>query len=738
MNDYYKFGKWTGLFLLVILLQWLPTTIITAQTNAFKIDDHLYSYYVKLNKYIRSDVSLAMADTLFNMSAVRNDKKAQCLALTMKNMHYYYEGNLPRLIETMKVTQNFALKTPYKQYYFDPWNRLINYYLKKNQITKALEETNAYQKEALRLNNGYGISQSYRKLADIYTIMGDTRLALGEFKNAIRVRKEMNDLRDINDLYYGIGGCYNSLGDYQRSKMYFQMAYEGYTKNKFKASCVGLFRAYVDEGIHSDSIEYFKKICDREYAENQLLSSNKEYYLECLVKYYIIKKDYQKALEYANLAMDNAPAVLKRDVYLAMGDYKNAYKNMVEYLDLETASRDRANQALMVELVAKTNQSILEKEKQQLELNNTQMKLQQSLSHEKIMHMLQLQNKLELDNRQLALEKQKAIIDRNTSEISKAKAKNKFEESLLMRQKDREHFLEKENTVKKHLLLISFLFLIAVVSFSIIYIYIRYKQNEQLKKEKDLAERAQAYADEQRKKAERADSLKSLFLQNMSHEIRTPLNAIVGFNDVLNGDSDVIISGEERKQFVGLIRSNSDLLITLVNDILDLSKLESGTYQMSVTHFCAQDVCEIVMASLKSKVNEGVVTHLDLAKDKIWIDSDQQRIQQLLSNLVSNACKYTERGSITMACHIVELNESDKGRKEKVLEFSVTDTGSGIPLEMSEIIFERFEKLNSFKQGTGLGLHICKHIAELLNGKIYVDNTYRDGARFVFRLPLPI
>ena len=84
------------------------------------------------------------------------------------------------------------------------------------------------------------------------------------------------------------------------------------------------------------------------------------------------------------------------------------------------------------------------------------------------------------------------------------------------------------------------------------------------------------------------------------------------------------------------------------------------------------------------------------------------------------------------------LNDSDKSRKEKVLEFSVTDTGSGIPLEMSEIIFERFEKLNSFKQGTGLGLHICKHIAELLNGKIYVDNTYRDGARFVFRLPLPI
>lgn len=184
-----------------------------------------------------------------------------------------------------------------------------------------------------------------------------------------------------------------------------------------------------------------------------------------------------------------------------------------------------------------------------------------------------------------------------------------------------------------------------------------------------------------------------------------------------------------------MIRTNSDLLITIVNDILDLSKLESGSYHVVKMDVCVQDLCKTAMSSVESRMSTGVKAIMDMPNEAIHITTDAQRLQQLIMNLLTNSCKHTTEGTITLSCKIKIQGYGEAMEGHRVLEFAVSDTGPGIPAEMADKIFERFEKLDSFKQGTGLGLSICKQIASILEGEIYLDCSYHQGAKFIFLHP---
>ncbi|MEG1738386.1 MAG: HAMP domain-containing sensor histidine kinase [Odoribacter sp.] len=230
-----------------------------------------------------------------------------------------------------------------------------------------------------------------------------------------------------------------------------------------------------------------------------------------------------------------------------------------------------------------------------------------------------------------------------------------------------------------------------------------------------------------KEKAEESDRLKSAFLANMSHEIRTPLNAIVGFSNVLVTEN---FSKEEQKEFVEVIQTNSDLLLRLIGDILDISRLETGRLKFTYEDCDVIGLCHKILAttSFSKKIDVEYVFETDM--EACLLRTDVQRLQQVLINLVSNANKYTERGRITLA---FQENET-----KDFLIFSVTDTGSGIPLEKQQKVFERFEKLDEYAQGTGLGLAICKLTVEFLGGKIWIDQNYVGGARFMFSHPIKI
>ena len=238
--------------------------------------------------------------------------------------------------------------------------------------------------------------------------------------------------------------------------------------------------------------------------------------------------------------------------------------------------------------------------------------------------------------------------------------------------------------------------------------------------------RSQMRQEAMKEKAVQAIQRKNMFLSNMSHEVRTPLNAIVGFSAVLT-DEDESFDDESRREFSEIIKVNSFQLLKLINDILDFSDFENDNITFNIrTHDAVKlcnEVVETVMASRKLEVEMRFDTDLSV----LMLDTDDARLRQVLINLLVNAAKFTEQGSI-----VLELKMADAD----TALFSVTDTGCGIPPEKQHLIFERFEKLNDFVQGSGLGLSICQLIVKYMNGKLWVDSGYTRGARFCFTHPL--
>jgi len=227
-------------------------------------------------------------------------------------------------------------------------------------------------------------------------------------------------------------------------------------------------------------------------------------------------------------------------------------------------------------------------------------------------------------------------------------------------------------------------------------------------------------------KAERAIKKKNMFLSNMSHEVRTPLNAIVGFSAVLSSDDDSF-DEDSRKEFCEIIKVNSFQLLKLINDILDFSDFENDNITFNIRPYDAVKLCKEVVETVSASRKLEVELRFDTELSDLVMDTDDARLRQVLINLLVNATKFTKEGSI-----VLKLEMSDRN----TAFFSVTDTGCGIPLEKQDLIFERFEKLNDFAQGSGLGLSICKLIVTYMKGRLWVDSNYTQGARFCFTHPL--
>ena len=326
-------------------------------------------------------------------------------------------------------------------------------------------------------------------------------------------------------------------------------------------------------------------------------------------------------------------------------------------------------------------------------------------------------NGLKLSNAQLEILNRGLALQRAKSETARQKSDARYQKSKALA-------AIQEAAANRKMTFILILLLIAVIMGFVSYIILRLRSSKRLKAEMNEVKKARNEAEIAREEAERANQLKTLFLQNMSHELRTPLNAIVGFSEML-ADTSIPISDAEKAQFVGLVQSNSKLLTTLVNDVLDLSTLESGGYEPEIQEFSASNLCEQAVSMLINRVPVNVVLRFVKPSEDLMLKSDRTRVLQVLTNFLTNACKYTEKGSIVLTFD----------RQPSQVVFSVTDTGCGISAENSERIFDRFEKLNSFKQGNGLGLNICRSVAHLLHGEILLDTSYTGGSRFLFTLP---
>ncbi|WP_300701230.1 ATP-binding protein [Bacteroides sp.] len=258
--------------------------------------------------------------------------------------------------------------------------------------------------------------------------------------------------------------------------------------------------------------------------------------------------------------------------------------------------------------------------------------------------------------------------------------------------------------------------IILLIMFSLLAIRLRKQQIRVAQSTRDLAT--------SRTNAENATRAKSIFLSNMSHEIRTPLNALSGFSSLLTQEG---LDTETRNQCNEVIQQNSELLLKLINDVIDLSSLEFGKLQFSIGKHDAVSICQNVLDTVNKVKQTQAELLFSTELEEMIIETDDSRLQQVLINLLINATKFTPQGSITL-----ELKMDTDG----IALFSVTDTGCGIPRDKQATIFQRFEKLNENAQGSGLGLSICQLIIEHIGGKIWIDPDYTGGSRFCFTHPV--
>ncbi len=275
---------------------------------------------------------------------------------------------------------------------------------------------------------------------------------------------------------------------------------------------------------------------------------------------------------------------------------------------------------------------------------------------------------------------------------------------------------ERDSLISKQIYMVG---VIVCALFLILFIILSWKKIFRLRN-------SQQRKEAMKRQAEQAILRKNVFLSNMSHEVRTPLNAIVGFSVLLASDGENF-DDESRKEFCDIIKVNSAQLLKLINDILDFSDFENDNTTFHIKTYDVVKLChetiETVVASRKLQVKIRFETDFK----KLMVETDDARLRQVLINLLVNATKFTEDGTILLSLGLIDENTA---------LFTVTDTGCGIPFEKQQLIFERFEKLDDFAQGTGLGLSICRLILKYMNGKIWVDSEYRQGARFCFSHPL--
>lgn len=633
---------------------------IIAQNKDFNMDSTLYSYYQKCEKAAKTPKILTMADTLFHMAEKLGDKRTQAAALCHKANYFYY-------------TQE-----------------------SQDSLRKYVKEVQSFAKATKQPKYYYWIWQRY---VENYIKRRQFNLALLELE---AMQKEALS----EDYKLGLISCYKLMALIYNSKNNTSLAFqyqkealdlsEQYSSEEEDFNRSNIYATLVCFLLDMENLEdayfYLQKAFQTAKTSNQLFIAK---YYETM--YWRRKKDTRRMLQNIHeLEALNIPVRINT-IREAWSQY---YREIGEY--------EKANEML----------DSLQKEK----YFNTQEFLQKktfTLKHipgkekETIFYYDQYQNYIDSISKadaQISLEEFATIMD-----VTRLNAEN----------------TELELAVNKQRLYVVYGFLVGLGIFILAMSFFTLKVvklNKSLRRSKeDLQKRNQALIEadliitQEKERAESASKMKTAFIQNMSHEIRTPLNSIVGFSQAL---AEELEDNEDIKMYADIISQNSNDLLKLVGDVIELSSLEVADQKEEMSPIYINSLCTTAIIQIKHKLAPGVELQFNAWENEFPIQSSERRIITVLSNLLHNAAKFTSKGSIILDCRLSD--------DEKQIEITITDTGIGIPEDKQEWVFERFAKVDEFSQGSGLGLSISRLAAQRIGGDVIIDSTYKDGCRMLF------
>ena len=651
-----------------VFLQLVLGTVFAQTVDSTHIKN-MHAYYKKHFSDPTDPIVLTASDTLLDMAIRCNDTVMSKIALGAKLDYYYYGQG-------------------------------------ENRTDSVIAGVNRLKRFARSVGNAELYYWAWAaRLVNYYIIQGEYNIALLEAEKMLQEAKKEGKQESIAECYYALANVYAAKGLMKKSQEFMLKEidiFENTDVVRYNISCQysDAAKIYIDLGEEEKAPELLKKALKAVKSPYHEVTANLVY-----VSLYLAQGDTvaaRQALEKCRQMYADEPSLKRHIHYL--------YDVEIDY-DWKVGNFQKALNVLderETELKRKNNLATL------MQLRKTKADILWDMNRKEEAAGLY---------RDFLLE-QKKEKERN-EEVATGEFATMLNLQQLTAEKGRLEKISQEKQLQNtRIILFSVIGILCVV---IVFLWQQRKLNAKLEKSRDKLDeknRILIEAKEELRKAkevaEQSNWLKTMFIQNMSHEIRTPLNSIVGFSGVL---VDMLDDKEDIGQYVALIESNSKLLLKLVGDILDISILDS---EVEIKHN-AVDVNACCQASIDAA---GTLFSPDTklvfkpACDELIINSNYNYIVQVLDNLLSNASKFTHEGSVTLAYEVKkETNQ---------LIFTVTDTGIGIPIDEQEHVFERFVKLDNFGQGAGLGLSICRIVAERLGGFLIIDREYTQGTRFIF------